>query len=369
MPPLDKSTAERYRAETPLSVTTNTVLERPLESTTPSARDNNEVSGNGGPPENGPAALIVSKTPINSGGVAIPVMGSGSGLRGPFINSTEEFDQVFSDPFANPVMHRYPSDLPERVQMIIKLGKYDSQIALGAESKVRHDTSIALPIPGSLLDSLGLDYNTLNLGFAMGPLAGSVDRIANAITQGQGFTNTYNNTLEATKNEISRLYNNLDVGNLSKAIISRSLGTLSGSIGSAFNMGIGATPNPHIAVNFNNVRLRTFNFTWKFSPNSEQESKTLVRIIETLQRRSLPEKKGVLLNYPSQCMLEIKPTPFHDLFKFKPCVIDNISVNYAPTGIPSFFVGTQLPTEMDVSISLQEIQIRTANDYNTGDSK
>lgn len=268
-----------------------------------------------------------------------------------------------------PTTLRYPSDLMQRVCMFLYLAEYNSQVGLGASDRIQHDTSIALPIPASLLDSLGLDYNTLNLGVLGGPVAQSIDRILSAGASGQGAAGITANMISQTRSEISRLYYNSDPANISKAIMMRSASTLSGTLGSAFGLSLGAVPNPHVAVNFNNVKLRTFSFNWKFSPNSAEESAELVSIIQTLQRRSLPEKDGVLLKYPSQCKIEFRPTPFNELFKFKPCVIDAININYAPTGIPSFFRGTQLPTEIDLGLSLQEIQIRTANDYkNSGGS-
>lgn len=366
----DQTTGEIVRRQSTAVVevvTNSNVSVTPLPGSSESTRTNNSLSGN---QAISPATGRVPDTPRDiTGQAAVPVVGTGSGIVQPLNPTPYRYDQVFPDiesPQSKKPLYRYPSNLPDRVQMIIKIGRYDSQVALGAEgAKVIHDTSIALPIPSSLLDTLGLDYNTIGLGMFGGPAAGAIDRVAGAVMNGNGVAGMYNNALSATRSEISRLYNNGDVGNISQAIISRAINAVSGSLGAAFNLSNGATPNPHIAVNFNNVRLRTFNFSWKFSPNSQTESQELVDIINVLQKRSLPEKKGVLLEYPSQCQLQIYPAPFGDLFKFKPCVIENISVNYAPTGIPSFFVDTQLPTEIDLSISLQEIVIRTASDYDT----
>jgi hypothetical protein len=40
-----------------------------------------------------------------------------------------------------------------------------------------------------------------------------------------------------------------------------------------------------------------------------------------------------------------------------------MKVNYAPNGVPSFFRGSQTPTEIDLTITLQETKIFTREDF------
>ena len=56
-----------------------------------------------------------------------------------------------------------------------------------------------------------------------------------------------------------------------------------------------------------------------------------------------------------------------NMFIFNPMMMDNISINYAPSGTPSFFKGQddtfeRYATEIEVSISLREIDIHTSSD-------
>ena len=68
------------------------------------------------------------------------------------------------------------------------------------------------------------------------------------------------------------------------------------------------------------------------------------------------------LQYPP--MVEIKLMPWgDDLIKFKKCLIKGVSVNYAPSGLPSFFAGTKQPTMIQLEIQLIETEIQTAKDY------
>ena len=74
-----------------------------------------------------------------------------------------------------------------------------------------------------------------------------------------------------------------------------------------------------------------------------------------------PGTGGVFFSYPE--ILQIKLFPKDDyLYRFKPCVVDNVSVNYAPNN-PSFYRETGAPTAVQFSVSLQEIEIWTKNDY------
>jgi hypothetical protein len=70
---------------------------------------------------------------------------------------------------------------------------------------------------------------------------------------------------------------------------------------------------------------------------------------------------GVFFSYPE--ILQVKLFPKDEyLYRFKPCVVESVSVNYAPNG-PSFYRQSQAPTAIDFSISLQEIEIWTKADY------
>jgi hypothetical protein len=52
------------------------------------------------------------------------------------------------------------------------------------------------------------------------------------------------------------------------------------------------------------------------------------------------------------------------LYRFKPCVIDNVTVNYSPGSTPSFYRGTNAaPTAVTITVSLKEIEYFTNKDY------
>ena len=268
------------------------------------------------------------------------------------VNTAEPVGEVFK--------RSYPSDLPSEdgsYYLQIMLGDYNQGVALSDMSTVQHDVSIVLPVPANLMTATALDYSNVELG-ALGGEA------LNALRAIDGAGDKLQALRDQTNNLARELFKSGDSG-LRQMVFRRMVAQVSPTLGSAVDLVNGSTPNPHIAVTFNNVKFRSFAYTWKFSPNSPGESVTLNEIIQKLNQRILPKKSGnLLLKYPNQCKLKLFPYQLNTLFKFKPCVIESMRVNYAPSGSPSFFAGTQLPTEIELSINFQEIQIRTSEDYN-----
>jgi hypothetical protein len=71
---------------------------------------------------------------------------------------------------------------------------------------------------------------------------------------------------------------------------------------------------------------------------------------------------GLFFSYPSMVIVSLYPSS-EFLYRFKPCIIKSVNVNYAAGNNPSFFKRTNAPTAMTLSIQLQEIEYWTNNDY------
>lgn len=145
----------------------------------------------------------------------------------------------------------------------------------------------------------------------------------------------------------------------------------------------GAIPNPYVTLMFNGVDLRSFTFTWKFAPRNVTESEMLRAIIQLLKGSALPTYSSTdgVLQYPLMCKMTLMAQDgswdpntklegggkfqegSHPIIGFKNALIENVTINHSPNGIPSFFAGTSLPTFYQVSITLKEIEYFTAEDY------
>lgn len=131
---------------------------------------------------------------------------------------------------------------------------------------------------------------------------------------------------------------------------------------------LGAVPNPHLQAIFSGVELRTHTFQWTFAPRNPAESQRLKEIITEIKKNSLPAYSTTgtaALQYPPMVNIRLMPwaASGDDLIIYKKCLVKNVSVNYAPSGLPSFFQGSNLPTMIQVEIQFLETEIQTAKDY------
>jgi len=224
---------------------------------------------------------------------------------------------------------------------------------------------IILPIPRELNDSTKVEYENKELGSVVGMATeGLTSASEGNISQGIGQflfgalvgagAATAAGALRAGSQSENR------TTRAATSVAERALAPASLAARQLF----GATPNPFQVVLFKNPTFKTHRFSWKIIPRDEQESVDLRNLIRTFRYHMLPGVMvgGFLFSFPE--IVEVKLFPRDDFtYKFKPCVVTDMTVNYAPNG-PSFYRRTDAPTAVDFSISLQEIEIWTKTDFN-----
>lgn len=135
---------------------------------------------------------------------------------------------------------------------------------------------------------------------------------------------------------------------------------------------LGFAANPFLTVLFKQPEFKTHNFTWKFIPRDPEEARIINKIIRLFKLALLPDiangSGGTLMNYPNIIQIGFYGGDNY-LYRFKPCAIRNFTSNYAPAATPSFFKGSQnVPTEIDISMDLLEIEYWTKEDLKTYDA-
>lgn len=278
--------------------------------------------------------------------------------RGLFTSQTQDF--------------MFPSDLVDATQ------RRNAYIHMRFESYVRRSiyqqpfytpvAGIRLPIPSRLQDSVSVQYDTGNLGTAVGAAADAlqnIPNIGNSILAGNfGAAAT-----EAARSGFSVFAGagatNIDrAANIAAGAFNRVGAQVSGEqVRAGVESLTGITTNPFQVVLFKSPKFKTHNFSWKLVPKNREETETLEDVISTFKYHMLPSVSagGIFFGYPE--ILQIKLYPKDDyLYKFKPCVVDSVSVNYAPNG-PSFYRETGAPAAVEFSVSLQEIEMWTKGDY------
>jgi len=235
--------------------------------------------------------------------------------------------------------------------------------APGQEKKLKKNARyIWLPIPQQVSDSLTVGYaeDTLNPLQAAGLALGS-DAIDNPLKAAGRVA------------EILKNVGNLNVGDDVMSALKTSLA------GNAINQ-LGANVNPtslitrssgqilqsNLELLFNNVTLRSFPFTFDFTPRDPDEAKVVMRIIRTIKKATVPKRgNGIFINSPDLFQFQYvaggeRQHPF--LNRFKIGVIENVSVDYTASGTYATY-DDRTPVHIRMSLAFKEINPIYAEDY------
>lgn len=133
--------------------------------------------------------------------------------------------------------------------------------------------------------------------------------------------------------------------------------------------------NPLVEVLFRNTQLREFQFTFSFSPSSEQEAETLKNGIQRLRYHSAPKIRtgGLLFQSPSEFLIGFYyspngPTNWQinpNMPKIGKCVLRNVEVVYNNDGEYSTFENG-MPVQVQLTLVFREMRIIDKNLINQG---
>ena len=138
----------------------------------------------------------------------------------------------------------------------------------------------------------------------------------------------------------------------------------------------GQVLNPNMELLFKGVALRSFPFSFTFTPRSRDESQVIKAIIRSLKTAMAAKTtvagstggRGIFIQSPDVFELEFrrgnKKHPF--LFTMKPMALKNMSVNYSDTGAYTTYEDST-PVKMTMNLSFTELNPVYHEDY--GDSE
>jgi hypothetical protein len=256
----------------------------------------------------------------------------------------------------------FPNDLirsdPEEIipYMTFRFGVYEKR-SIYARTRLEQSGggSIRLPIPKNIQDNFSVSYTQENLGGVSGSI---VEGIASG-NIGRGLANAGTAAgLELARTTAGASLQNLGIA----AQVAASQGR---AVLNATEAVLGVTPNAFQTVLFKNPNFKKHQFNWTLAPRSKDESLTLKKITNVFQYHMLPglsQNATLFFSYPSVVNIFINPSNKF-FYEFKTCVVENFSVNYAPSSTPSFFRGTYAPGAISISMTLQEIEMWTKRDF------
>jgi len=258
---------------------------------------------------------------------------------------------------------RFPLDIGDHfIQFAFSDFIRDNPIA---KDKVKDPIFIQLPLSPSLSESYQANYKTQQLG-VLGTMADNIlkDYLSkggapSAEAAGKSLGTSFNAELQRQKDEGAK--------GAAGALVAQVAQNFAPEVAGAISKSLGATTNPNMAVLFENVSFRSHSFSFKLHPVNQKESEALRSIISAFRSRMLPGKMGqFFLSYPNKCRITINPAQVYPILD---CVLESMSVNYAPNG-PAFFKGSLgNPVEVDIQLSFKEIVLftrETADEHDKG---
>jgi len=110
---------------------------------------------------------------------------------------------------------------------------------------------------------------------------------------------------------------------------------------------------------FDSVRIKMFSLSWKIIPQNANDASNIQQIIEQFELAKLPYYNGgnSFLNFPDYFTISFGGKQ-PKLIKFLPCVLTDISTNFAPDGHFQMYDSGDYPA-IELSMTFGELTSRT----------
>ena len=214
--------------------------------------------------------------------------------------------------------------------------------------------SCTLPIPGGISDSNSASWGQQTMTSAQA----AAGALASKALEGDfsGVEKALTNNTEAIKKAVKAEVVQAATGTDSSQFLARTEGVVM---------------NPNMELLFGGPELRSFGFTFKFSPRNAGEGKMLIDIIRFFKQGMAPQKhsNGLYLKTPFTWMIQyLHAGKEHKyLNKFKECALTSFGVNYTPDGNYSTY-RDGIMTAYELTMSFGELEPVFSTDYNDSQS-
>ena len=261
-----------------------------------------------------------------------------------------------------------------------------------ARRSVINDGSILLQVPSNVQDGNAVNFGDSSMNTIVGAAAGV---IGNVMTTGgdelaklnkQGLSKTLENFGKGVKDDFTKRFENSQgLGQaaqdfMNSKLTSSALGVFGGNVSAQQLLARqkGQIFNPNLELLFDAPTLRSFTFSFKMTPRSQQEAKQCKLIIRSFKQNMAPKANleggqvggtGIFLKTPNIFELTYKrgsrDHPF--LHKFKQCFLTNFGVNYTAEGTHTTY-DDSTPVSMTMDMTFKEIEPIYDTDYKDSDN-
>lgn len=228
--------------------------------------------------------------------------------------------------------------------------------------------AVLLPLPSNIQDTFTLRVQGNEFGLSGSEISKAASAFAGA---GDISVENLGKSLTAALPQVD--WNQIFNPNISEAsrniafLGRRTIDQLVSGMGRSIDIGLGNAINPKLALHFDGMNLKQFDFRWALSPGDAGESDTIKDITDLIKRNSLPSYGSTiglprsLLNYPSTVDIFFLGIDQQYFVYFKTCMIQQLIFNYTPQGLAIVKGGK--PALMTIDVNFLEMDIHTAEDY------
>lgn len=253
----------------------------------------------------------------------------------------------------------YPIDQP-KVNFVMDICKY-SRANLLKLGTLTSEKEIYLPVPIQMLDHQQVDYDPQNVGMPSGAAFNATNDALKGIAK-EGIS--VQSVVAAGKSVVE---NAATIG----AVVGAQIIEKSPTISTLAQAMMGYAPNQFLTILLKGPAYKVFELTWKFSPNRPREAEILRKIVQTLNNSMSPGlgPAGAIFTFPDVFRMGFMPNSKY-MYKFKPAVLKNFAVNYAPGGMAGFYRpdaatgGLQAPEGMEFRCRFMELEYWLNGDFN-----
>ena len=256
-----------------------------------------------------------------------------------------------------------------------------------ATKRLKDRGTIILQMPSSIQDGNSASYGESKMNTIMGAAAGAVKEtmtgVGEAIGNAPNIEKAVKNGLEAGKDAFSGLRDSEGILGGAKTLLTNqltasALGALGGNVSAAdlLARSTGQVFNPNMELLFNGPTLRSFRFSFKFTPRNAKEAEQVKLIIRTFKSNMAPKVdastqisgNALFIKTPNVFELRyrrgIQNHPF--LHKFKQCFLTDVSVNYTGEGVYATY-DDSTPISMQMDLTFKELEPIYNTDYEDSD--
>lgn len=260
---------------------------------------------------------------------------------------------------------QFPADRP-KFYTSIKIMTYSRRDLMTMNVDLNTNEQIILPVPFALTDTHGVSYTEEPFGAFLGSTTNHV------VQSGIGALST----AMTAKNGIQELGDNIK--NNADKIGEAALGVTAASVTDNFNYArqaagalAGLSPNQFFTILLKGPQYKRHNMQWHLSPRNASESRAIKQIIARLNNSMAPGLVlgGAMFNFPKVFQLAFYPN-YNYLYKFKPAILENMQIEYAPNGLPAFYHSYERynpesspPESVKITCQFLELEYWLHNDF------